>query len=91
MKPTLTLCTALLLAPLAVLHAADPAPAEVVIYGATPGGIAAALAAARNGRSVVLAEPTHRIGGMATCGLSHHGHLHAMEHRAAFALGRDPR
>jgi hypothetical protein len=30
-----------------------------------------ALAAARNGRSVVLAEPTHRIGGMATCGLSH--------------------
>ncbi len=62
----------LLLALVAVVssHAA-PAPAEVVIYGATPGGIAAALAAARNGRSVVLAEPTHRIGGMATCGLSH--------------------
>ncbi len=55
----------------AVWSQAAPAPAEVVIYGATPGGIAAALAAAKEGRSVLLAEPTHRIGGMATCGLSH--------------------
>lgn len=44
---------------------------DVVIYGATPGGIAAALGAAKGGRSVLLAEPTIRIGGMTTNGLSH--------------------
>ncbi len=45
--------------------------ADVVIYGATPGGIAAAIAAAKGGHSVLLAEPTIRIGGMTTNGLSH--------------------
>lgn len=44
---------------------------DVVIYGATPGGIAAALAAAKGGHSVLLAEPSIRIGGMTTNGLSH--------------------
>lgn len=44
---------------------------DIVIYGATPAGIAAALAAAKGGRSVLLAEPTIRIGGMATNGLQH--------------------
>ena len=44
---------------------------DVVIYGATPGGIAAAIAAAKGGRSVLLAEPTLRLGGMTTNGLSH--------------------
>jgi hypothetical protein len=47
------------------------AEADVVIYGATPGGIAAAIAAAKGGHSVLLAEPTIRIGGMTTNGLSH--------------------
>ena len=46
-------------------------PVDVVVYGATPGGIAAAIAAAKGGRSVLLAEPTIRIGGMATNGLQH--------------------
>lgn len=51
---------------------AAPAPsADVVIYGATPGGIAAAIAAAKGGHNVLLAEPTIRIGGMTTNGLSH--------------------
>jgi hypothetical protein len=45
--------------------------ADVVIYGATPGGIAAAIAAAKGGHSVLLTEPTIRIGGMTTNGLSH--------------------
>src|SRR5688572_7631075 len=45
--------------------------ADVVIYGATPGGIAAAVAAAKGGHSVLLVEPTIRIGGMTTNGLSH--------------------
>ena len=44
---------------------------DVVIYGATPGGIAAAIAAAKGGRTVLLAEPTIRIGGMTANGLSH--------------------
>lgn len=51
-----------------VAHAAS---ADVVIYGATPGGIAAAIAAAKGGHTVLLAEPTIRIGGMTTNGLSH--------------------
>ena len=42
---------------------------DVVVYGGTSGGIAAALAAARAGRSVVLVEPTARIGGLTTHGL----------------------
>jgi hypothetical protein len=45
--------------------------ADVVIYGATPGGIAAAIAAAKGGHTVLLVEPTIRIGGMTTNGLSH--------------------
>jgi hypothetical protein len=44
---------------------------QVCVYGATPGGIAAALAAARSGADVVLLEPTTRVGGLLTCGLSH--------------------
>jgi hypothetical protein len=43
----------------------------VVVYGTTPGGIAAALAAADDGESVLLVEPTGRIGGLVTNGLSH--------------------
>lgn len=53
------------------LAALRATPADVVIYGATPGGIAAALAAAKGGHTVLLAEPSIRIGGMATNGLQH--------------------
>lgn len=42
---------------------------DVFIAGATPGGIGAAIAAARRGRTVVLCEPTPFIGGMMTSGL----------------------
>ncbi len=44
---------------------------DVVVYGATPAGIAAAIGAAEEGCSVKLFEPTHRIGGLITSGLSH--------------------
>jgi hypothetical protein len=48
-------------------HAA--ASFDVVVYGATPAGIAAALAIAREGRSCALVHPLARIGGMMTGGL----------------------
>lgn len=42
---------------------------DVVIYGATPAGIASAFAAAREGSTVALLHPLTRIGGMMTNGL----------------------
>ncbi len=61
--------SALTLAPPA--GARDAAPAEVLVYGATPAGIAASVSAAKAGRSVLLVEPTARIGGLMTNGLSY--------------------
>ena len=50
---------------------APPAPREydIVIYGATPGGIGAAVQAARMGKTVVLIEPSKHLGGMTSGGL----------------------
>jgi hypothetical protein len=45
--------------------------ADVVVYGSTPGGFCAAIAAAREGASVILLEPTDHVGAMSTGGLSH--------------------
>ena len=42
---------------------------DLVIYGATSGGIAAAIQGSRMGRSVLLIEPGARIGGLTTGGL----------------------
>jgi hypothetical protein len=42
---------------------------DIVIYGGTSSGIAAAIQASRMGRSVVLIEPGKRIGGLTTGGL----------------------
>jgi len=43
---------------------------DVVVYGATPAGVMAAVAAGRQGLSVALLEPTAHLGGMGTGGLS---------------------
>ncbi|MCC7499375.1 MAG: FAD-dependent oxidoreductase [Bryobacterales bacterium] len=43
---------------------------DVFVYGSTPGGVAAAVEAARRGCHVVLACPKSRPGGMAASGLS---------------------
>lgn len=43
---------------------------DVVVYGATPGGITAAVAAGREGKRVVLIEPLLIAGGMMSGGLS---------------------
>ncbi len=44
--------------------------ADVVVYSGTPGGIAAAIQAARLKKSVILLEPTAHIGGMMSNGLT---------------------
>jgi hypothetical protein len=44
--------------------------AEVCVFGGTSGGVAAAVQAARLGRSVLLAEPGRHLGGMTSGGLS---------------------
>lgn len=42
---------------------------DIVIYGGTSAGIAAAIQSSRMGKSVVLIEPTNRLGGLTTGGL----------------------
>jgi hypothetical protein len=49
---------------------AQAAEADVIVYGATPGGFCAAIAAAREGAKVVLLEPSTHVGGVNTGGLS---------------------
>ena len=63
------LCIALLAASQSGVMADNRA--DVVVYGSTPGGFCAAIAAAREGASVILLEPTDHIGAMNTGGLSH--------------------
>ena len=42
---------------------------DVVIYGGTSAGIASAIQVSRMGKSVIVIEPTGRIGGLTTGGL----------------------
>jgi hypothetical protein len=44
-------------------------PAEIVVYGATAGGVLAAVSAARGGARVTLIEPGRHLGGMVSGGL----------------------
>ena len=44
---------------------------DVLVYGATAGGVMAAIAASGEGSRVLLAEPGRYVGGMVTGGLSH--------------------
>lgn len=54
-----------------LLRPAQAGEADVIVYGATPGGFCAAIAAAREGAKVILLEPTGHLGGLSTGGLSH--------------------
>ncbi|MEM9588308.1 MAG: FAD-dependent oxidoreductase, partial [Planctomycetota bacterium] len=49
--------------------AAENATYDVVVYGGTSAGIATAIQVKRMGGSVVVIEPTNRIGGLTTGGL----------------------
>jgi hypothetical protein len=46
-----------------------PLRADVVVYGGTAGGVIAAVAAAREGKQVLLLEPGRHVGGMVSGGL----------------------
>ncbi|WP_435204171.1 FAD-dependent oxidoreductase [Micromonospora sp. bgisy143] len=43
--------------------------ADLVVYGATSGGLAAAITMRRLGRTAVVIEPTSHVGGLSTAGL----------------------
>ncbi len=66
---TLSLLVTIFLSTTAVGFAQQSA--DVIVYGSTPGGFCAAIAAAREGASVILLEPTQHVGGLSTGGLSH--------------------
>lgn len=69
MKPSFPLFIFLpLVIAITTLPAADQTY-DVCVYGATSGGVIAAVEAARLGRSVVLVEPGWHLGGMSSSGL----------------------
>jgi len=57
-----------------------PSDYDALVYASTPSGIAAALSLARQGRRVVLIEPSNFVGGMITGGLGRtdFGSIHAL-------------
>jgi hypothetical protein len=69
MKPVLTSLSLCLLLGLPASLRAEFIEADVCVFGAASGGIAAAIQAARMGKSVVIAEPGKFIGGLTTGGL----------------------
>src|SRR5438874_3811472 len=66
MRTVLTLALAFALA--AAARAAER-DCDIVVYGATPAGVSAAVQARRLGKSVVLIEPGQYLGGMTAGGL----------------------
>ncbi|MEQ9221779.1 MAG: FAD-dependent oxidoreductase [Cyclobacteriaceae bacterium] len=65
-KGALAFCVAIML-----INCSDSNPndADIVIYGGTSAGVAAAIQASRMDKSVILIEPTKRLGGLTTGGL----------------------
>jgi hypothetical protein len=64
----------------------DPAGYDLVVYGGTSAGVTAAVAGSRSGLSVVLIEPSHRLGGLTSGGL---GQTDIGNKRAIGGLARD--
>ena len=63
------LCALLFLLPAATTCGAAEATYDVVIYGGTSGGVAAAVQARRMGKSAVIIEPSQHLGGLTSGGL----------------------
>lgn len=66
------LCLTILLTTSVSSDAAEPrvVEADVVVYGGTSGGVVAAVAARRMGKTAVIVEPGRHLGGMTSGGLS---------------------
>ena len=60
---------AILLAVLAAQTAPPESHFDVVVYGGTSAGVAAAVQTARMGKTVVLIEPGRHVGGLTSGGL----------------------
>ena len=56
---------------LALLLSRATSLGSVLVYGSTPAGVAAAVAAARAGAATTLLDVTPRVGGMVSGGLGH--------------------
>ncbi len=56
---------------------------DVITYGGTPAGIAAAIHARRDGAKVLLIEPTRHVGGLSTSGIN----TAESEHMLAWTIG----
>jgi hypothetical protein len=56
---------------LALAASASAADYDVVVYGGTSGGVAAAVQTARMGKAVVLIEPSRHVGGLTSGGLGY--------------------
>ena len=70
LKGSLVLAGGLFLPSTLVQCSDDTSPIyDMVIYGASSAGIIAAVSAARQGRSVILVEPSGHLGGLTTGGL----------------------
>ena len=66
----ITAITGLLLVNATPPIAAGPNETDIIVYSATPCGIASAITAAREGATVVMIEPTTHVGGLSTSGLN---------------------
>ena len=53
-----------------ILFGASTTSYDLVVYGATPGGVACAVRGAREGLSVCLISPYNNLGGLLSNGLS---------------------
>ena len=71
------------LASFAAMSPAAPASYDVITYGGTPAGIAAAIHASRDGAKVLLIEPTKHVGGLSTSGIN----TAESEHMLAWTIG----
>ncbi len=69
MKLSILLTCMLIFTSLDYSQAKPPNTFDIVIYGGTSAGVAAALQSSRMGKSVVLIEPSRRLGGLTTGGL----------------------
>jgi len=65
----MTILSCLCIAAQSLFASVSERTADICIYGATSSGITAACAAQREGKSVLLIEPSQRIGGLSAGGL----------------------